>query len=184
MNKEDLKNHNKLEEKEEKESVFHLISTLLITFILVMAFTHYIARPAMVMGNSMNDTLKNGQILIVDEVTKPENYNRFDIIVFRPENANVTYAVKRVIGLPGETIQAIDGKVYINGELLQGDFGKEEINDAGLIGKPFTLKEDEFFVMGDNRNNSADSRIAEIGTPGSSDIIGRAMLRVFPLKMF
>ena len=108
--------------------------------------------------------------------------------MFVPNIANVSkYYVKRIVGLPGETVQIIDGLVYINGEPLEDDviygFGltdedgneiePEKIYNAGLASEPVTLGYDEYFVLGDNRNNSEDSRFANVGNVKYSSIIGR-----------
>ena len=98
-----------------------------------------------------------------------------------------TYYIKRIIGLPGETIQIDEvGTIYINGEVLQESYGREIISEKhrGLASEPITLGEDEYFVMGDNRNNSSDSRLAEVGNIKRDQIIGRAWVRIWPLKDF
>ena len=96
-----------------------------------------------------------------------------------------TYYVKRVIGLPGETVQIdLEGNIYINGEILEEDYGKEKINFPGLAVEPITLGDDEYFVMGDNRNNSSDSRDPSVGNIRRSNIIGKAWVRIWPLNKF
>ena len=88
--------------------------------------------------------------------------------------------IKRVIGLPGETVQIIDGYVYINGEKLDESYGSDVMNTAGIAQDPIVLGPDEYFVLGDNRNNSEDSRYAAVGNIKRSDITGRAWLRIWP----
>ena len=99
--------------------------------------------------------------------------------------ARKEYYIKRIIGLPGETVQIDEnGNIYINGELLEENYGAETIQNPGRAAKPITLGDDEYFVMGDNRNNSKDSRSEEVGNVKRSQIIGRAWLRIWPLNKF
>ena len=87
--------------------------------------------------------------------------------------------------MPGETVQIDEnGNIYINGELLEENYGAETIQNPGRAAKPITLGDDEYFVMGDNRNNSKDSRSEEVGNVKRSQIIGRAWLRIWPLNKF
>lgn len=162
-----------------------------ITMVVCLSFilATYMLGKTTVVGHSMEPTLENDDSLLVDKVSycfrQPE---RYDVIVFEPTIANVSkYYVKRIVGLPGETIQIIDGVVYINGEPLENDviysFGlkdedgkpvePEKIYNAGLAEKPITLGYDEYFVLGDNRNNSEDSRFSNVGNVKYSAIIGR-----------
>lgn len=148
------------------------------TFLIIM----FVAQRTSVSGSSMNDTLKNGDQLILEKITyrfrKPE---RFDIVVFRhvPEDE---FFIKRVIGLPGETVQIIGADIYIDGELLEEDYGLEPIQDAKRAAEPITLGEDEYFVLGDNRNGSSDSRDPSVGNVKRKQIVGRAWLRIWPLN--
>ncbi len=93
--------------------------------------------------------------------------------------------MKRIIGLPGETVQIdLSGNIYINGEILEEDYGLEPINFPGLAQDPITLGEDEYFVLGDNRNNSSDSRDPSVGNIKRDDIMGKAWVRIWPLNKF
>ena len=130
----------------------------------------------------MEYTLSDGDNLIVDKISyrfkKPE---RFDIIVFPYQYEENTYYIKRIIGLPGETVQIDeDGNIYIDGEVLEESYGREVIQDPGQAIEPIKLGEDDYFVLGDNRNASADSREPSVGVIHGKDIIGRAWLRIFP----
>ena len=91
------------------------------------------------------------------------------------------YYIKRVIGLPGETVQIIDGYVYINGEKLDENYGAEVMNDAGRAAELITLGDDEYFVLGDNRNRSDDSRYENVENLKREKIVGRAWVRIWPL---
>ena len=95
-----------------------------------------------------------------------------------------TYYIKRVIGLPGETVEIWKGEVYIDGQRLPGDDSYGKIEDPGLAAEPVLLGEDEYFVLGDNRNDSIDSREPEVGAVRREDILGRAVFRVWPLTEF
>lgn len=134
----------------------------------------------------MYSTLSNGDSVFVDKLSyRFKDPDRFDIVIFQFLYAEDTYYIKRIIGLPGETVQIKDGKVYINDELLETDiYGYEEINDPGLAEEPITLGEDEYFVMGDNRNGSTDSRKPSVGCVKRDQIIGRAFVRIWPIKNF
>ncbi len=156
--------------------------------ILVYLMVTYVGRRIIVDGNSMEPTLYNQDNLIVDKITyrfrEPE---RFDIIViparYQPE---VNY-IKRIIGLPGETVFINEnGYIYINGELLEETYGMEAISSdsIGRAAQPITLKEDEYFVLGDNRNDSLDSRSPAVGNVHRTEITGRAWFRVWPLQRF
>ena len=130
--------------------------------------------------------MSNNDQLILDKISyRFSEPKRFDIIVFPFQYKENTYYVKRVIGLPGETVQIdLEGNIYINGEILEEDYGKEKINFPGLAVEPITLGNDEYFVMGDNRNNSSDSRDPSVGNIRRSNIIGKAWVRIWPLNKF
>ena len=139
-------------------------------------------------GASMENTLHNGDNLIVDKLSyRFHDPERFDIIVFPFQYQSNTYYIKRIIGLPGETVQIDEqGNIYINGEILSESYGREIIRpeNVGLAAEPIVLGEDEYFVMGDNRNNSTDSRFAQVGNIKREDIIGRAWVRIWPFSGF
>ena len=142
----------------------------------------YIGQRTSVSGSSMEPTLSDGDNLIVDKISYRFNDpERYDIIVFPFQYEEDTYYIKRIIGLPGETVQIIDGYTYINGELLESDiYGAEIMEYAGIAEVPITLGEDEYFVLGDNRNHSADSREASVGVLTRDMLMGRAWVRIYP----
>ena len=134
-------------------------------------------------GESMYPTLYDRDNLIVDKLSyRFHNPERYDIIVFPYQYKEKTYYIKRIIGLPGEKVQIIDGYVYINGEKLDEDYGREVMEDAVLASEEITLGEDEYFVLGDNRNASEDSRFPDVGNIKRKDIIGKAWVRIWPLS--
>ena len=136
----------------------------------------------------MEPTLYHGDNLIVDKMTYHfQDPQRFEIIVFPFQYEKNKFYIKRIIGLPGETVQ-IDsqGNIYINGEILEESYGKEVIRQGniGIAGEPITLGENEYFVMGDNRNNSSDSRLEIVGNIKRENIVGRVVLRIWPFSRF
>ncbi len=139
---------------------------------------------ATVEGESMNPVLQEGDRVITSHYifSSPK---RYDIVVITIDRAEDIHYVKRVIGLPGETIQIKDQKIYINGELLEDDiYGSSPIDDPGIAVDPITLGEKEYFVLGDNRSVSADSRKETIGVISKGQIRGKVVFRFGPLKRF
>lgn len=178
-------------DKNEKSVAYEIlmfIRDLAIMLVIFGLFTTFIADRTSVIGDSMEPTIHDGDYFVLNKVsyrfTEPE---RFDIVVF-PYNHGQSNYIKRIIGLPGETIELKkDGesyKIYINGEELIENYGKEPIDYPGNQVFPFVIPEDEYFVMGDNRNDSSDSRYQDVGTIPESEIIGKAGLRVWPLDDF
>lgn len=140
----------------------------------------------MVTGDSMKDTLKDGSICLVDKaVYKISEPKRFDVIAFTPNVGNVadTY-IKRIIALPGESVQIKDGFVYIDGEKLESDVIKKPIYNAGITENAMVLRENEYFVLGDNRNNSDDSRFLNVGAVDKDSIIGKVWFTISPMSSF
>lgn len=171
---------------EKKSSIVREILGFLLYVMMVVGITFFIitfiGQRTYVSGSSMENTLHHGDNLIVDKLTyrfsKPK---RYDIIVFPFRYQEKTYYIKRIIGLPGETIQIQDGVIRIDGEVLQESYGREVMKNAGLAADMITLGEDEYFVLGDNRNDSTDSRDPSVGVIHKDEIIGRAWLRIWPL---
>ena len=129
----------------------------------------------------MMPTLHNGDNLLVDKLTyRFRDPERYEIIVFPYKHEENVYYIKRIIGLPGETIQIVDGEVYIDGEKLAKDYGAEKMADAGIAAEPIVLGEDEYFVLGDNRNHSQDSRDPSVGEVKKDTIMGKAWVRIYP----
>lgn len=180
------KNEEKTEQRTEKKKSWirdlaELIITLIIVYAISMLIVTYVGQRTIVDGPSMQNTLQDGDNLIVNKIgyrfSDPE---RFDIIVFDYLYEENTEYIKRIIGLPGETVQIIDGTIYINGDELEENFGKEEMVNAGIAAVPIELGEDEYFVLGDNRNHSKDSRDPLVGKVKRSQIVGKAWIRIWP----
>ncbi len=135
-------------------------------------------------GPSMEPTLPDGTSIVINKaaywIGDPD---RYDVIVFRQTGSeHVYYNIKRVIGLPGETVRIEDGVIYINGEALSEPVNVEAVRIAGLAEEDLVLDENEYFVLGDNRNNSEDSRFANIGCIVRDDIVGKAWLTLSPFN--
>ncbi|MCR5129480.1 MAG: signal peptidase I [Lachnospiraceae bacterium] len=157
---------------------------LLVVLVLTLLIVKYVGQRTVVVGDSMETTLQNGDNLIVDKIGyRFHDPERFDVIVFPFEYKDETYYIKRIIGLPGETVRIDDdGNIYINDVILEEHFGAETIIDPGLAYGGITLGENQYFVLGDNRNHSSDSRVPSVGLIEKEDIIGRAWIRLFPLS--
>jgi signal peptidase I len=168
------------------KDILEMIIYFAVVICSVLLIHQFVGQQIEVSGSSMESTLHDADHLILEKLSyqfgEPK---RFDIIVFRPYPADKeVYYIKRVIGLPGEKIQIIGSDIYIDGELLEEDYGYEEIIDGGIAGDRIELGEDEYFVLGDNRNNSKDSRDPSIGPVHKSSIMGRAWVRIWPVSDF
>ena len=157
----------------------------IIYILIIIGLTYFIitfvGQRTKVDGSSMETTLSDGDNLIVDKISyRFRDPERYDIIVFPYRYKENTYYIKRIIGMPGETVQIIDGEVYIDGELLGENYGAEVMANAGIAAEPIELGEDEYFVLGDNRNHSSDSRDPNVGVLTRDELIGRAWVRIFP----
>ncbi|MCI8947961.1 MAG: signal peptidase I [Lachnospiraceae bacterium] len=158
--------------REIAEWFFLVFTAILIATVLVFS----IGMRTSVIGVSMEPGLYNGQEILINHfLYKIVSPKRGDVIVFLPNgNQNTHYYVKRVVGLPGETVQIKDERLYINGVLAEEDEGYDKMADAGITENEITLGSDEYFVLGDNRNNSEDSRSGNIGPIKRDNIVGKA----------
>lgn len=150
-----------------------LIPYIVIIIVIILIRT-FIITPVRVDGNSMKNTLQNGDILLL---LKLGSVNRFDVIVL-DEKDDAEIIIKRVIGLPGETIEIKNKKIYINDKEINDNYGYGETSDY----KKITLKDDEYFILGDNRLISKDSRY--FGPIKEKEIIGKAIFRLWPITKF
>ncbi|MDY6323930.1 MAG: signal peptidase I [Catonella sp.] len=178
------KHFHRKEKKKEVKGLLFVIREILVTVgeaVAVVALAWFIVRSALlktpVIDSSMEPTLKQGTMIIVDKVryrfTGPK---RMDVIVYKQAGREHSYLeMSRVLGLPGETIRIKNGIIYINDSPLKETLAVETITNSGLAEDGVTLGNDEYFVLGDNRNNSEDSRFANVGNIIKSDIIGKAV---------
>lgn len=168
--------------KEILSTSVYILCVLLVSLFIIK----YIGQRTEVIGDSMNPTLYDKENLILNKVSyRFHDPERFDIVVFPFRNGENKNYIKRIIALPGETIY-IDkkGNIYIDDVLLEEHYGKEVIRSAGRAKEPITLGEDEYFVMGDNRNNSEDSRFYEVQNVKRSEILGKVWIRIYPFSKF
>ena len=166
--------------------ILNTIAYLAVVFLLTFLFITFVAQRTEVSGSSMEPTLQDRDSLIVDKVSyRFGDPKRYDIVIFPYQYGTKQYFIKRVIALPGETVRIdYDGNIYIDDAKLDEQYGAEVIQDPGRAATEITLGEDEYFVMGDNRNHSMDSRDISVGNIHKNDILGRALIRVFPFSTF
>ena len=151
------------------------ILSYVIIIVVVLLIKEFIITPIRVNGASMDKTLQNKDIMLLDKISyRFTDIKRFDIVVIKLEDE---YIIKRVIGLPGEMVSYKDNKLYINGEQVKEDFKHEDTNDFTLDEE---IPEGYYFVMGDNRPISLDSRV--LGLIQEKDILGKTSLVIFPLN--
>ena len=156
--------------------------------ILVGTFAYdYSFEGKKIKGDSMENSLKDGDQIIINKLAYSFGVpKRYDIVVFPYNKGKNIYYVKRIIGLPGETIQIINSSIFINGKLLYESFGKESMDEytEGIAKNKIRLGDNEYFVLGDNRNDSTDSRDKTVGAIKKEDILGKVILRVYPFSSF
>lgn len=172
--------------KKVSNAVIELLLYAAIIVMCVCVVPKYVLQRTIVDGTSMMNTLKDGDNLLVEKVTyRFSEPKRFAVIVFYPHGRESNdYYIKRVIGLPGETIQIKGNTIYINGNAIKENYGKDPMTESGIAEEPLKLAKDEFFVLGDNREISDDSRYPDVGPVKKKNIAGRAILRISPLSEF
>jgi len=169
--------------KIEKSFFRELLEFAIIAVVVVIPFRIYVAQPFVVNGASMDPTFKNGEYLIVDQITyRFDTPERGSVLIFKYPKDTTKYFIKRVIGLPGETVSIKDGIVTVKNKTHPEGFTLSEpyIVHSKSDSFEMTLDNDEYFVLGDNRSGSADSRIW--GPMPTEDIVGRPLMRLFPLS--
>lgn len=174
-------------ERESKKPLIKkiIIQTLIwiVEIALVIALAYFLVNFAVerttMIGDSMQNTLQNNDKIMINKfVYRFNKPNRFDVIVFKQSDKEHSYLnIKRIIALPGETIQIDGASIYIDGKMLTEPMEVEVMNNYGLAAEEIKLEDNEYFVLGDNRNNSEDSRFANIGNILYDDIIGKAWIR-------
>ena len=161
-----------------------IVAIILFAMVFARIINAYIVQETIVNGSSMNPTLESSDKVLIDKIIyKIDKLNRYDIVVFDYHHSSVY--VKRIIGLPGERITIRKGRVYVNGKILKDDPRiKDTMHYAGIARDGVELGKDEYFVLGDNRNNSYDSRYEEVGVVNKSSMIGKVWIRIFPILKF
>ena len=212
---EDSENSDKPAKKRSVASViFEILIYALLIFACIYVVPEYVVQRTLVKGESMEDTLHDGESMLVNKMSyRIHDPERYDIIVFYPKGKEVddsTYYVKRIYGLPGEEVQIVNNTIYINGEPVDDPYAKNAMDSVGIAKEPITLSDDEYFVLGDNREVSLDSRkipeerideftdiysyeelednnALEEDAPGPvhrDNIAGKVFLRIWPLSEF
>ena len=164
--------------------IFEWVQALVIAVVIAMLLRTFVFTFVNVRGTSMVPTLQNNDVLIVWRLAY--NPQPGDIVVFRPERYPDTPYVKRVIATAGQTIDidTVSGQIIVDGQTLEEDYIAEPNRVFGNIGFPLTVPEDSIFCMGDNRNNSKDSRYTDVGPIPIDDVLGGAAMRIWPLDGF
>ena len=168
------------------KEVLAWIFEIAMAVLLAFTFVYFVGLRTSAVGQSMAETIYNGDNVLINRfvyvVSDPKPN---DIIVFRPNGNEKSHLyIKRVIAGPGDEVQIIKGVVYVNGEVFDEALDVASMEEAGLASEPIKLADDEFFVLGDNRNNSEDSRFANIGNVKKEHIIGRVWFRIVSWNEF
>lgn len=170
-----------------KKSVLleYAIYLFIIIFVLVLS-PKYLMEKFLVDGTSMENSFHDGEQVLIEKVSRYFNGpDRFDVVVFTKNHGTYTKTyIKRVIGLPGETVQIVENRILINGTELEENFGKDPIESAGIASEPILLGAGEYFVLGDNRRVSVDSRDKMVSKVKLDELDGVVFLRVAPFSAF
>ena len=150
---------------------FQIAIVCFIAFVLVW----YFGKRVSVIGNSMNPELGNGDVTLINKVIyNMSTPKRGDVIAYASNGNDAShYSIKRIVGLPGETIEIQDGKILINSKEIKERYQTTAIEDVGVLSEPMKLGNNEYFVLGDDRQNSEDSRNVDIGNVKRTDIVGK-----------
>ncbi len=193
MRKRRAQNRRRRRNRDQSKKIFtreHVLSALrwVVEIALVVGLAYglvwFFGQQVSTVGDSMKPELSNGDVVLVNRLS----YNIFrpkrgDVIVFKPQgNENNHYYIKRIIGLPGETVEILENTIYIDGEKLEEKYETTDVTYAGLAGESVTLGDDEYFVLGDDRQNSEDSRDADVGNVKRSYIYGKAWFVISPMS--
>ncbi len=173
--------HNEKKEKIKKLAIDSAIWVASLVAVIMLAFfiIHFGIKKTSVVNSSMEPTLDRGDDIIINclayKLTDPD---RFDVCVIESgDDEHSVYDIKRVYGLPGETIQISNNRIYINGEEITDEVKADDMELAGIASEPVELGEDEYFVLADNRNGSEDSRYSSYGLVKKDELVGKAWLR-------
>ncbi|MCD4760648.1 signal peptidase I [bacterium] len=158
--------------------IFEIVKVVLISLAIILPIRLFLVQPFYVEGASMEPNFYQNEYLIIDELSYRFNQpQRGEVIIFKNPKNTKAYFIKRIIGLPGEEVELKEGVVFVDGEKLSEPYIEHFSSDSHSL---LTLAEDEYFVMGDNRTNSLDSR--QIGTINKNHVIGRVWVRGWPLN--
>lgn len=173
-------------QNERTACLVRILIVIAVCFAIIFFIARYLLMISTVDGFSMFPTLLNGEQVLVDKgIYKRKEPERFDIVVFSFAAADTGYYIKRIIGLPGERIRIDDnGVIYINDKPLEEEYGSEQILEPGRARSEILLSDDEYFVLGDNRAHSEDSRYSLVGNIKRDTFLGKATLRIWPLSKY
>jgi signal peptidase I len=170
-----------------KKSAFleYAVYLFIIVFVLFIA-PKYLVEKILVDGTSMECSLYDGEQVLIEKISRNfDGPDRFDVVVFTKNHGTYTKTyIKRVIGLPGESVQIIGDRIFIDGKELKENFGKDPIESSGIAAEPIYLEAGEYFVLGDNRKVSIDSRSKNVGPVNTDELDGVVFLRVAPFSAF
>ena len=185
-------NHIEQDDTVKKESIFtvfkryaiEMLIYIAISVVIILVLRALVVQHVRVSGSSMEPTLDNRQHLLIEKIShKVKGIKRYDVIVFQPfSDDNKLFYIKRVIGLPGETVKIENNIIYINGKKLNDPYGYNSFTDAKLAKDTIMLGANDYFVLGDNREVSKDSREKEIGLLTDEAIIGKAFMKIYPFN--
>lgn len=175
----DLEDHS----KKYKKMILAVAITLVQILVMVIAaycITHFGLQTMTISGDDMSPTLKDGDRLLINKMSYGlHSVKRNDVVVVSQDGTeHKYYSVLRVIGLPGESVKIEDGAVYIDGEELKEKYNFPKMENGGLALEEFKLDDEEYFMLGDNRNECEDSRNANVSNILEKDIVGKAWLRL------
>ena len=173
----------KLEDRKLK-GILAWIFEITVTLIFAMLTSMMLFQSVTMQESSMEPTISVGDRYFMNRVIyRVSSPKRGDVIVFRTNASDdAALHIRRVIGLPGETVQIVDGQILINGETYKEGRDFPVISNPGMASSPVTLESGEYFVLGDNRNNSEDSRYGSIGKVNKKYITGKLWFKLFPVK--
>lgn len=166
-----------------KKKISIIAFVILVPIILGYIISTFFFQHTTIHGKSMLNTFKDKDVIIINKfIYKTESPKRYDVVLFKVKED--TYYVKRIIGMPGDKFQIVDGKIYVNGEIIEEDYGLFDIEEPGIAKDEIKLGDDEYFVLGDNRAFSTDSRDESVGLVKKEDIVGKAVYQIYPLVSF
>ena len=189
MSEEEKKGRNRRNSEEEPQEetslgkeILSWLQIIVAAVVIAFVLNNFVIANSRIPTGSMENTIMSHSRVIGSRLSYiKDDPERGDIVIFRYPDNEKLYYVKRVIGLPGETVQVIDGYAYIDGQQLTSDiYGAEIMDSPGIAAEPITLGEDEYFLLGDNRNHSSDSRDPSVGILHREDLIGKAWVRIYP----
>ncbi len=160
------------------DDILKWIIDFVLVVVIALFVVNYYGESVDVIGNSMNPIVENDEKVLLDElvytIKEPE---RFDIVAYRTRSGEIS--IKRIIGLPGETVQIVDNIIYIDGEAIEDSYFEGKF-ESGYVEDAMVIGENEYFVMGDNRNVSEDSRFEYVGNISRNDILGKVWFAYYP----